>query len=90
MTDDWEDIDSAPSDGTIVRVVKDGGPHKLDILRWAWPLPARYVDGVWCAEFGPGEWAPFGPQPTHWKPMDAPVSAPLFGPRPPLWSDFPS
>ena len=57
---EWQPIDSAPKNGTKVRVAAANANGDI----W-WPLPAQFIDGIWKAEFG-DEWRVFEPQPTHW------------------------
>jgi hypothetical protein len=63
---DWQDISTAPKDGTAVYAGKVGvmsiGGAPL------YPLVSRYLDGKWQSVFGDNRWAPYEPQPTHWRP----------------------
>lgn len=59
----WEPIAGAPRDGSEVTVAEESS-----IIRgtFPWPITARFIGGVWCANCGPDEWRPFEPQPTHY------------------------
>lgn len=64
--DDWQPIDTAPKDGTPVFA---GKVARRGVI--SFPLKQRFVDGRWCAEFGPDDWRSIDPQPSHWTPISA-------------------
>lgn len=69
MTDKWNDISMAPTDGTPVRA------GRISIMSIAgqpvYPLISRFIDGKWQCCFGDNRWAPYEPQPTVWQPISA-------------------
>lgn len=63
---EWHPIESAPRDGTIVRVGKR--PQQA----WRappYPIRAKWDGQQWVAQFS-GTWAPFEPQPDVWQRSD--------------------
>jgi len=61
----WQTIDTAPRDGTTVRV----GRRKF-FQQWPlFPLRARFVDGRWLTDYGNDKWRSFEPQPNCWMPL---------------------
>ena len=61
---EWQPIETAPTDGTVVVVGKLTDSRLIP----AWPIKARFLGDRWMALFPEDEWRPFDPQPTHWKP----------------------
>lgn len=61
---DWQDIESAPRDGSPVQV----GKRKFFQLWPFYPVYARFMDGRWKMDFGNGDWRSYDPQPNCWKP----------------------
>lgn len=66
---DWQPIETAPRDGTTVLAGAQGRDGHL----WH-PLPLRFLDGRWRADFAEGGWRSIDPQPTHWMPLPEPPS----------------
>lgn len=63
----YQPIETAPKDGTIVRV-KTASYIGSDL----WSFRAKWIDGKWHADFGSGgveNWQTFDPQPLFWRPM---------------------
>lgn len=58
----WQPIETAPMDGTEVYAGASGY-----IGFPTFPVWMRYLDGAWCAYFGPDDWQKISPQPTHWR-----------------------
>lgn len=56
----WQPIETAPKDGTVVDVVWNGDPH----------FEAYFHAGVWRTL---GDWMPLDPQPTLWTNVDDPT-----------------
>lgn len=72
----WQPIDTAPTDGTVV-VAGKRGPG---IIMWS-QTRMRFLDGRWCMDLG-CDWAPVDPQPTEWVPDDhAWRPAPFWSPN---------
>ena len=63
----WQDIATAPKDGTTVRV----GKRKFFQQAPVFPLKARFLDGRWLTDFGNDTWRSFDPQPNCWMPLPA-------------------
>jgi hypothetical protein len=67
---EWQDISTAPKDGTAVIAAKKSG-WITAFSDFPYPLTSRFIDGKWCANFGDIDntsWEPYDPQPSHWKP----------------------
>jgi len=61
----WLEINTAPRDGTVVRV-----KSAISIGSDLWSFRAKWLDGKWCADFGTSateDWKPFDPQPLVWR-----------------------
>jgi len=67
---DWQDIETAPRDGTVVRA------GRISVMSVAgqplYPLPSRFLDGKWKCCMGDDRWAEYDPQPTVWQPLPLP------------------
>jgi hypothetical protein len=59
---DWQPIETAPKDGTIVRTCYCNGWWSTAIML---SVRARYTDEGWEYDLG-DRWSTFSPQPTHW------------------------
>lgn len=66
---EWQPIESAPRDGTVVMVAAESktAPAWSERLRFPYPMPSKFEDGRWVADFG-DRWASYLPQPSHWAP----------------------
>lgn len=66
-TDGWQPIETAPRDGTRVRLLcsgrEDFGFYQDYTERM---LPGDTLSGEWSTEYGHGE-------PTHWRPLPPPA-----------------
>lgn len=63
----YRTMESAPKDGTIVRAKISNG-----IESDVWSFRSKWVDGLWCADFGTDkaeQWKPVDPQPRFWRPI---------------------
>ncbi len=61
-----QSIDTAPKDGTVIRV-----KISLGVGSDMWSFRSKWLDGKWCANFGSDEhdvWQSFEPQPRFWRP----------------------
>lgn len=62
----WENIESAPRDGSDVIAGKR--PWWDRETGWPiYPITSRFIDGKWQANLG-DRWAPYDPQPDVWLP----------------------
>lgn len=62
----YQPIDTAPKDGTVIRVKITSG-----IQSDVWSFWSKWIDGRWCADFGTDkaeEWKSVEPQPRFWRP----------------------
>jgi hypothetical protein len=68
---DWQSIETAPKDGTIIiAAAKAEWVKAYD--QFTYPLRSKFLDDKWQADFGDGKWSSYDPQPTHWKPAPEP------------------
>lgn len=64
---DWQPIETAPKDGTLVRAAKES-EQPWGISRFPYPLNQRWNGKAWEADDG----HVYEPQPTHWMCLLAP------------------
>lgn len=78
MADEWQPIDSAPRDGTIIELtwMDNGRPQEIYQMRWS-PTQrnaffAPGVVGMWVVPDGSMTWTESDSNgaPTHWRPYD--------------------
>jgi len=70
---EWQGIETAPRDGTPVETGKITPLNQT--LGPLYPITSKFMDGKWHANFGSKDqerWAPYDPQPSHWKPLTPP------------------
>lgn len=69
---DWQDIETAPKDGSIVTTAKQSNTYPaFKFMRFPYPLKTKFEAGRWKMHMGKGEWHSYEPQPTHWLPEPA-------------------
>lgn len=71
---DWQPIETAPKDGTMVKAAAESRLRALEVLRFPYPLKQRWNGVAWEADDG----RVYEPQPTHWLPSP-PVSGTAEG-----------
>ena len=73
----WQDIGTAPRDGTIIELtwMDDGKPQEIWPMQWAHiqrnDLFAPGIVGMWIIPDGSMTWTEHDPAgaPTHWRPL---------------------
>lgn len=72
---EWKPIETAPKDGTLIRVKGNEGPY--GVTSWEgealWHIPTNWnkKSATWCSEGKAVLWLA-GYRPTHWQPLPAP------------------
>jgi ribosomal protein S1 len=67
---EWQSIDTAPKDGTVVKVVS--ATKRGIFTYYPYPITSAFHNGKWCWKLDKEDWTSFDPQPTHWMPLPAP------------------
>ncbi len=74
---DWQPIETAPKDGTVILIFRDGvhyireGSRTVHPARWMGELDPAYPWQVLCADYG-ADYLPAARSITHWMPMPEP------------------
>lgn len=75
-TGQWQPIETAPNDGTLMWLCRSGDDYEPSLGWWAEAVPSdedcEYDNGMDAGWFSQGGFWPGGDQPTHWMPLPEP------------------